>query len=584
MRFIHSKTLEFHEFFNHKDISYAILSHTWGGDEVLFQDLDSLTIDKPPDLIKQKAGYKKIQACCAQADSDGFEYIWVDTCCIDKRSSAELSEAINSMYRWYQDSTVCYAYLSDVPNGLDSETQMTKFKESRWFTRGWTLQELIAPRNLEFYGDQWHIQGQGASLGTKRRLRHEISEITNIPVDALMSHESRRDYSVAQKMSWASQRKTTRTEDIAYCLMGLFNVNMPLLYGEVERAFVRLQEEIMKVSNDETIFTWTNESTLCVQGLLATSPAYFAKSGNFIQADEAVATRAIPFTATHLGLHMEIFLPEAFQTPVPQALNGFKGRSSKDSDIVHVAILNCREKDTKRMIGIYLLCTTRERPVMGSSTYIRINSRSIVNSHRGLFFADLNNYESMKEKSSSTWLGMNIPFELNRTSIFAKLVGPVEPGYLSLGVRPAVSKSWLWQRYQLDEAVCIRICPKDFRIIETWPKGEQTKRDQMTMLAFKSFNPEFWNFTVSFQDQNGQDAFHVRLQMDGRASSVRLQHLPTAKEYGHDITHYSNLQPRGDDYSALELHSGRIASVSCRLQQIGKILGCGLFISVTEAA
>jgi len=154
MRLLHSRTLEFRDFPNHEGVPYAILSHTWAEDEVLFPDIDGYNATTMPQQVKEKIGFKKIEACCAQARRDKFDYVWIDTCCIDKRSSAELSEAINSMYRWYRDCTVCYAYLADVPNNASQEVQERKFRESRWFTRGWTLQELIGPLTLEFYGDR----------------------------------------------------------------------------------------------------------------------------------------------------------------------------------------------------------------------------------------------------------------------------------------------------------------------------------------------------------------------------------------------------------------------------------------------
>lgn len=239
MRLLHSTSLELREFQNYEGISYAILSHTWAEEEVLFQEIDGFNAASMPAQVKQKLGYKKIQACCAQAKRDGFDYVWIDTCCIDKRSSAELSEAINSMYRWYQDCNICYAYLADVPNNASPEIRNQKFRESRWFTRGWTLQELIGPLNLEFYGDQWYSEGQSASLGTKRSLQDQIYAITRISQYGLLSssHEQP-NYSIAQKMSWAANRATTRIEDRAYSLLGLFNVNMPLLYGEGDRAFI----------------------------------------------------------------------------------------------------------------------------------------------------------------------------------------------------------------------------------------------------------------------------------------------------------------------------------------------------------
>jgi hypothetical protein len=129
MRLIHIGTLELHEFFGRSIPHYAILTHTWGKDEVSFQEMQSGD-------GKSMAGYEKVRRCCEKADADGFEYCWVDTCCIDKTSSAELSEAINSMYKWYRVADVCYVYLADVPPNLAKEAASQAFRKSRWFTRG----------------------------------------------------------------------------------------------------------------------------------------------------------------------------------------------------------------------------------------------------------------------------------------------------------------------------------------------------------------------------------------------------------------------------------------------------------------
>ena len=166
------------------------------------------------------------------AVADGFDYIWIDTCCIDKTSSAELSEALNSMYRWYQEAEECYAYLADVPhNSINRATGVTGPSwKSRWFTRGWTLQELIAPLSVIFLNSEWQ------EIGTKSNLQRDISEITGIPSSFLLGDDLRHA-SIAQRMSWASKRETTRIEDLAYYLMGLFGIYMPMLYGEGERAY-----------------------------------------------------------------------------------------------------------------------------------------------------------------------------------------------------------------------------------------------------------------------------------------------------------------------------------------------------------
>jgi len=220
---------------------YAILSHTWGKDdeEVTFKDLVDCT-------GKSKAGYAKIQFCGHQIACDGLQYFWVDTCCIDKSSSAEITEAINSMFRWYCEAYRCYVYLSDVSinasNENDQSSQFTwesAFRKSRWFTRGWTLQELIAPASVEFFSLE------GRRLGDKKSLERQVHEITGIAIQALRG-EPLSNFSVNERMSWATKRKTKRKEDEAYCLLGIFDIHMPLIYGEGKKAFSRLSEEIDK--------------------------------------------------------------------------------------------------------------------------------------------------------------------------------------------------------------------------------------------------------------------------------------------------------------------------------------------------
>ncbi|KAM7205166.1 Heterokaryon incompatibility protein (HET) domain containing protein [Naviculisporaceae sp. PSN 640] len=284
MRLLRADTLELAEFVG-KVPPYVILSHTWGPEEVSFHDL---SIPAKRTAAKKKAGYVKIAGCCARALEDGYEYVWVDTCCIDKTSSAELSEAINSMYRWYQEASICYAYMSDVNLGLDlaqreglmgmsmsmsssvsdassvssgrpalrsipslirDDSLFRNFEDSRWFTRGWTLQELIAPPMVEFYAYDWQ------EIGTKFSLRKTISKVTGIDVRILEGADPSTCH-VAERMSWAANRQTTRVEDAAYCLLGIFKVHMPLIYGEGQRAFFRLQDEILRSSEDYTMLGW----------------------------------------------------------------------------------------------------------------------------------------------------------------------------------------------------------------------------------------------------------------------------------------------------------------------------------------
>jgi hypothetical protein len=268
MRLLNTKSLVLKDFFEDATPAYAILSHTWETEEVTYQDMQGIMkgTTKPQ---KVQLGHSKIQHCCEQAVEDGYEYVWIDTCCIDKSSSAELSEAINSMYVWYQNAAICYAYLSDakmdylgqyyIQNPILSNEAEIHFAEMlrdcRWFTRGWTLQELIAPSRLYFYGQDWGL------IGEKGQLSRVLSRITGIDNDTL-AEGNVKEVSIAKRMSWASKRVTTRAEDIAYCLLGIFGVNLPLLYGEGKKAFTRLQEEIMKNSDDQSLFAWEESAQI----------------------------------------------------------------------------------------------------------------------------------------------------------------------------------------------------------------------------------------------------------------------------------------------------------------------------------
>lgn len=312
--------------------AYAVLSHQWGVEEVTFQDMYHLK------RAKAKAGYSKIQQTCRQAAGDGLRYVWVDTCCIDKTSSAELSEAINSMYQWYSDAKICYVYLSDIQFNavrLDSNS----LARSAWFTRGWTLQELIAPQSVVFFVQDW------TTIGTKRDLCLVISTITNIDEEILLGSKRPHEVSVARRMSWASHRETTRKEDIAYCLLGLFDVSMPLLYGEGEKAFSRLQEEIMKNSDDQTLFAWhacspkdakdiVHLDLKPVSGLLALSPAQFADSADIVPYRNW--KKSSTYSMTNQGLRIELPM-YAFEK---------SGHS--------IGILSCRHRLSTEPLGVHL--------------------------------------------------------------------------------------------------------------------------------------------------------------------------------------------------------------------------------------
>ncbi|KAF5501614.1 Vegetative incompatibility protein HET-E-1 [Colletotrichum siamense] len=250
MWLLDTQTLKLQEIVDPSTANYAILSHTWEHDEVSFQDISDL------DSARKKAGFSKISNTCELARQRSIPYAWVDTCCIDKSSSAELSEAINSMFQWYKLSVVCFVYLSDftfdIPfSSFTAYTAEEKaLSSSRWFTRGWTLQGLIAPSSIIFYNAQWK------ALATKTELAEKLERITSIPQAVLESRQLLRTVPVAAKMSWAAHRKTKRIEDRSYSLLGIFDINMPMLYGEGARAFRRLQEEIARETDDLSLFAW----------------------------------------------------------------------------------------------------------------------------------------------------------------------------------------------------------------------------------------------------------------------------------------------------------------------------------------
>ncbi|KAH0523838.1 hypothetical protein TsFJ059_008789 [Trichoderma semiorbis] len=292
MRLLNTKTLQIEQFTNHGGYNtllkkgadligkratprYAILSHTWGEGEVIFQDMDS----KNRPAAMRKRGWRKLEDSCRRAAKDGFQYIWIDTCCIDKTSSTELAEAINSMFQWYKESDLCYAFLEDCQGPLPYRTGSSSSPLPRWYSRGWTLQELIAPKVVHFYSMAWKF------LGTKDDHALEISRLTGIDTYSLGGGDLSR-ISVARRMSWVATRQTTRMEDMAYSVMGIFNISMPLLYGEGAKAFARLQKEIMKGTDDQSLFAWSENDSAGYRnaeeknGLLAYSPLSFASAAS----------------------------------------------------------------------------------------------------------------------------------------------------------------------------------------------------------------------------------------------------------------------------------------------------------------
>ncbi|KAI0914589.1 HET-domain-containing protein [Ustulina deusta] len=238
---------------------YAVLSHRWVGQEITFDQLK----DETAGLRSGKAPARtpqvdKIRGAAQTARDLGIRWIWIDSCCIDRANAVEQTESINSMFKWYRDAKVCITYLSDVqkdeprvdapgPERLDS---VERDGPSIWFSRGWTLQELLAPQDMRFYDKDWNF------IGTRMTLARLLERTTGIDSHYLTGEKHFGTACIAAKMSWMAGRTTTRVEDIAYSMLGIFNINMTTQYGEGMRAFMRLQQTLLSTSKDESLFAW----------------------------------------------------------------------------------------------------------------------------------------------------------------------------------------------------------------------------------------------------------------------------------------------------------------------------------------
>lgn len=351
MRLINATTFELEEFNTQNCPAYAILSHRWvHGEEVSFQDIKGAHRQWMP-------GWAKIQFCCRQAIKDNLSHVWVDTCCIDKDSSAELSEAINSMYEWYKRAKVCYAYLNDVVVGEDADVS-SAVANSLWFTRAWTLQELLAPSDVVFYDKNF------SRLSSKYDLAKNTQYLKQIPARVLLDPDYIKRYPVAVRMSWAADREATRVEDIAYSLFGICQVNLPLLYGEGDRAFIRLQEEIIKQSHDHSIFAWTAKDiepvrlgSSIVLPLLAPSITLFESCSNIDTMEEDHEIRA--YTMTNIGLEIELQV-------TPYDLN------------IYAALLDCGPGSHRIEWTRYAILLARESTRTSRFYRVTVNGMSVV--------------------------------------------------------------------------------------------------------------------------------------------------------------------------------------------------------------
>ncbi|SMR56661.1 unnamed protein product [Zymoseptoria tritici ST99CH_1E4] len=260
MRLLNVSSFVFTEFHDHIP-PYIAASHRWTTDECTYKD-----IRKWRNL--QTTGYKKVKSFCEAVEQtsettratemlkqQNCDWLWIDTACINKTSSAELSESLNSMFQWYANAQACYAFLHDVGSLVEYETAIHDFLKSEWFRRGWTLQELLAPRIVVFFTRSWEVLGHKCSLevcdkrcdGVGPRLNTMIEKVTRIPAEVLRSYATHGcKYGVEARNAWAADRITTRPEDRAYCLLGLLQVHMVPIYGEGEGAWDRLEEAIEK--------------------------------------------------------------------------------------------------------------------------------------------------------------------------------------------------------------------------------------------------------------------------------------------------------------------------------------------------
>ncbi|KAI0650944.1 heterokaryon incompatibility protein-domain-containing protein [Trametes meyenii] len=242
MRFLDTNTGQFVWVDDPRKERYAILSHTWrseeSGGEQSYEDVRGIQVHSSATQARHLS--EKIKRICGVARNAGYKLVWIDSCCIDKSSSAELSGALNSMYEWYRHADVCYAHLADVPEGDDPTDERSAFWKSRWHRRGWTLQELVAPRRVVFLTQSWSF------LQTKMGLASTLEKITRIDCSVLTGRASLDSVSVSRRLSWAAHRYTTRVEDKAYSLIGIFGVHLFSIYGE----------EIITSIPDQSIFVW----------------------------------------------------------------------------------------------------------------------------------------------------------------------------------------------------------------------------------------------------------------------------------------------------------------------------------------
>lgn len=336
----HDRNL-FYDIETPSEARYAILSHRWNEDgrtkrELTFQDLQPSSFRDSLNNPVFAHSLSKIKGTCLKVQEHGIEYVWIDSCCIDRRSSVELNGSIASMFKWYELAEVCFAYLSDVTwSFMDFPKSKEQFINSAWFTRGWTLQELLAPKMMVFFDTSWHL------IDTREGLSREIQEASGIESEYVNDFKSNsQSISIAKKMSWVSKRKVKKEEDMAYCLFGILDVRIDVREGEGKRAFLRLQETLIQNSRDESIFAWQS-ATLKKSGLLAPWPDCFRDSGNVqLRSDQyrprgaySMTNQGLSFPAPSSIVGDYSLNPHPFCHPMP-----FRRRKIEKGRIVQVPL------------------------------------------------------------------------------------------------------------------------------------------------------------------------------------------------------------------------------------------------------
>ncbi|KAI4224155.1 MAG: hypothetical protein L6R36_004882 [Xanthoria steineri] len=350
IRLLRAESLTLQRFKDDDCPPYVILSHRWAedpSDEVVYDDMANFHELYQSRLWKKTRSAAKILGACQQVLEEKINYLWVDTVCIKQDNPMKLSTAINSMYRLYSNAEVCLAYLADYPSA-----EVQTLCQSDWFNRGWTLQELVAPEVVKFFDKDWR------SMGERRQLSEELTHRTRIAKAFLVANLGVGNASISERMSWIAGRKTSVPEDTAYCLLGIFSVNMPLLYGEgKERAFLRLQEEIMRYSDDHSLFVWKTEERYSYStGLLASSPDCFRSTGNYSPYYDDPDDDSRPYQMTNKGIAIDLHVLDgsSYDACYPQMFSG-------------IGILNCSSDvyNNEERVGVYL------RKVKGSH-YCRV--------------------------------------------------------------------------------------------------------------------------------------------------------------------------------------------------------------------